>query len=336
MTIDPSTRAKIITLKNYTSKSISEISRIVCVDRHSVRRIIKANEEQGRRVFKKRGPRHKINGENLDMLLRHSQENPCKSSFELRNYLEQKGILVSDRTVRRHLVSSGRKARRPIKKQLLTAKMKERRLEWAMMYQDWKKEDWQRVLFSDEVQFHAQGQSSQWVRRSKGEAITQKHIRQVAKFPQKVMFWGSFSYNGVGSLLPIEGTMNADKYIKVVHDKIKEDMMDAFPANNGIFQQDLAPCHRAKKVTRSFAKNKIEVLFWPGNSPDLNPIENLWSIVKSEQKKRDSGTKDKLTQVVIDIWFNNTNIPQYCKTLVDSMPSRVQQLIKNNGGHINY
>ena len=94
--------------------------------------------------------------------------------------------------------------------------------------------------------------------------------------------------------------------------------------------------HRAKKVARAFAENEIEVLYWPGNSPDLNPIENLWSIVKLEQKKRDSGNKDKLKQVVIDIWFNNEKIQEYCKTLVDSMPSRIKQLIENNGGHINY
>ena len=336
MTIDQSTRAKIITLKTYTSKSISEIARIACVDRHSVRRIIQASERLEHRVLKKRGPKPKINGENLEMLLAHSQEYPLKSSLELRNYLEQKGILVSSQTVRRHLVSSGRKARRPIKKQVLTTKMKEKRLEWAIMYQDWTKEDWRRVLFSDEVQFHAQHQTSQWVRRSKGETITEKHMHQRTKFPQKVMFWGAFSYNGVGSLLPIEGMMNADRYVKVVNGTIKEDMMDAFPANNGIFQQDLAPCHRAKKVARAFAENGIQVLHWPGNSPDLNPIENLWSIVKSEQKKRDSGTKDKLKQVVIDIWFSNVKIQQYCRTLVDSMPSRVQQIIRNNGGHINY
>ena len=214
--------------------------------------------------------------------------------------------------------------------------MKEKRLAWANIYKHWKKEDWRSVLFSDEVQFTAQGQKSQWVRRSKGEAINKNHINQLAKFPQKVMFWGSFSYHGVGSLLPLEGIMNGDKYAKLVNETIKGDMMDAFPNNGGYFQQDLAPCHRAKKVLHAFSENNINVLFWPGNSPDLNPIENLWAIVKSEQKKQDSKTKDLLKKVVIDVWFNNAKIERCCKTLVDSMPKRIQELIQNNGGHISY
>ena len=51
MTTDQSTRAKIITLKTYTSKSISEIARIAGVDRHTVRDIIQANERPEHRVL---------------------------------------------------------------------------------------------------------------------------------------------------------------------------------------------------------------------------------------------------------------------------------------------
>ena len=150
------------------------------------------------------------------------------------------------------------------------------------------------------------------------------------------MFWGSFSYQGVGSLVPIEGIMNAKKYIKLIKQTIVKDMQEAFPNNDGKFQQDLAPCHRAKTVQSEFTNNDIDLLFWPGNSPDLNPIENLWSILKAEQKKRDSGTKDKLKEIVIDLWFNHPNITKHCKKLVESMPTRIQKLIENQGGHINY
>ena len=52
-------------------------------------------------------------------------------------------------------------------------------------------------------------------------------------------------------------------------------MQIAFPDGGGIFQPDLAPCHSAKKVQKVLQENGIKVLKWPGNSPDLNPIENL-------------------------------------------------------------
>src|SRR5215469_15752411 len=48
-----------------------------------------------------------------------------------------------------------------------------------------------------------------------------------------------------------------------------------FPDGNAIFQQDLAPCHTSGKMQKFFKDNKINILQWPGNSPDLNPIENL-------------------------------------------------------------
>ena len=42
-----------------------------------------------------------------------------------------------------------------------------------------------------------------------------------------------------------------------------------------IFMKDNAPCHRSKVASEFLKKNKIPVLEWPGNSPDLNPVKNL-------------------------------------------------------------
>ena len=77
---------------------------------------------------------------------------------------------------------------------------------------------------------------------------------------------------------------------------------------------------------------KITVLDWPGNSPDLNPIENLWSIVKNRLRKMDCTTKIKL----IYVWFHDEEIKKICKTLVLSMKKRVKSVLENKGGHINY
>jgi len=60
------------------------------------------------------------------------------------------------------------------------------------------------------------------------------------------MFWDSFSFYGVGSLMPIEGMMNSDKYIDVTERKIIPNMRRAFPDCGGILQHDLAPCLRSK------------------------------------------------------------------------------------------
>ena len=65
--------------------------------------------------------------------------------------------------------------------------------------------------------------------------MTKEHINQTVKHPQKKMFWGSFSFNGVGSLYLITGMMNADKYIDVIQRKVLIEMRTAFPDGGGIF-----------------------------------------------------------------------------------------------------
>ena len=130
--------------------------------------------------------------------------------------------------------------------------------------------------------------------------------------------------------------MNAGKYTDVIQRKVVKDLERAFPSGGGIFQQDLAPCHTAKKVKKIFADNDIKVLEWPGNSPDLNPIENLWSIVKRRLLKMDCTTKTKLIAAIIAVWYRDQEIAQNCQNLVESMPKPVKELIKNRRGHISY
>jgi hypothetical protein len=47
------------------------------------------------------------------------------------------------------------------------------------------------------------------------------------------------------------------------------------------FMQDVDPCHASKRI-KDFLKDKpFEVINWPGNSPELNPIDNAWNYMET-------------------------------------------------------
>ena len=62
-----------------------------------------------------------------------------------------------------------------------------------------------------------------------------------------------------------------------------------------IYQQDRAPCHTAKKVKKWLSNKEISYIEdWPGQSPDISPIENLWAILKAHIREKDTSTIEKL------------------------------------------
>ncbi len=96
-----------------------------------------------------------------------------------------------------------------------------------------------------------------------------------------------------------------------------------------IFQQDLAPAHTAKGTKSWFNDHGVTVLDWPANSPDLNPIENLWGIVKRKMKDTRPNNADELKATVKETWASIP--PQQCHKLITSMPRRIEAVIKAKG-----
>ncbi|KAJ4426509.1 hypothetical protein ANN_27323 [Periplaneta americana] len=159
-------------------------------------------------------------------------------------------------TVRRRLLEAGRRARKPIK-QLLTPVMRKKRLMWAKLHQHWTVNDWKNVLFSDESHFEVHGHRVSYVRKG-SEKVTAAHLQQAPKYSPIVMFWGCFTHEGPGALIPIKGMMNPDKYIHLLETRIVPQLQKSFPDGRGVFQQDLAPCHTSRKTTEFFNKKNIQ------------------------------------------------------------------------------
>jgi predicted Mrr-cat superfamily restriction endonuclease len=83
------------------------------------------------------------------------------------------------------------------------------------------------------------------------------------------------------------------------------------------------------------AKN-IQSTSWPANSPDLNPIENLWKILKERVAKRYPRNKSEIVEAAMGEWEKFRDDPELLHSIVGSMPARIEACIANNGGHTKY
>ncbi|GFW02787.1 transposable element Tcb1 transposase [Trichonephila clavipes] len=109
------------------------------------------------------------------------------------------------------------------------------------------------------------------------------------------------------------------------------------PGIMAIFQQDNAQPHVARIVQRFFFNHQIELLPSPARSPDLSPIENMWSMVAeplTQITHPPAATPDQIWQRVEAAW---SAVPQeYTQSLFESMPRRVAAVMSNNGGYSGY
>lgn len=150
------------------------------------------------------------------------------------------------------------------------------------------------------------------------------------------MIWGCMAASGVGEIFLCEDRMNSERYIDMLGQVLEPSMLKLFEDDDPeyVFQQDNAPCHKAKKSMDWFLNNAVPLFPWPPQSPDLSPIENLWSIIKEKVTVYKVKSKEELKLKIFEEWEKIPN--ELCKKLVDSMPKRVRAVIKARGGATKY
>ena len=147
------------------------------------------------------------------------------------------------------------------------------------------------------------------------------------------MIWGAMSTIGTAGLYsppppPPGTTMNGKKYVNLLEEKLELHMQ---VHQCTIFMLDGAPCHRSK-LASAFLKSKgVKTLDWPGNSPDLNPIDNLWEILKQKVADKQPSSGKALVDTIKNVWVTELS-GEYCRNLSTSMPRRVHAVIESRGG----
>ena len=194
------------------------------------------------------------------------------------------------------------------------------------------------VAFSDESTFCCINEGHQRVYRKSSESPHRPEmLSKLIKHPPKVMIWGIISAHGPGRLHLVEGMMNGVQYNHVIRTRVIPQVTEWYgTTEDSIFMQDKAPCHTAKVNTKALADHGINVLDWPGNSPDLNPIENIWGYMKRAIASDPPTNRKDLTAKLLKVWFHDPKIKAMCISVVASMPQRLEKVITAKGGHINY
>jgi hypothetical protein len=183
-------------------------------------------------------------------------------------------------------------------------------------------------VFTDESRFCCRN-DNHWVWKRRGE-FQMNVMAPMTKFPQfSVMVWGAIGPNFKSSLIIFDTTVNAGTYIDALKQAFFHEANQAFGGSPWVFVQDGATCHTTTNNIDEITRHCLVCPSWPPNSPDLNPIEMLWGIIKKRLNWAHIASRDEAITAILNTW----NDIDMCliNGLCASFTARVQLMAEAGG-----
>ncbi|EIW71861.1 hypothetical protein TREMEDRAFT_27090, partial [Tremella mesenterica DSM 1558] len=244
---------------------------------------------------------------------------------------------LSEPTIRRIAARHGLHRRVMRRTPFLRPQAIEKRINWA---KDNVGQDWSRVIFTDEMSLELGLARRAYTTRGVGQAFDLKHLQPTFRSGRKsIMVWGAIAHNHKFPLILLPpGGLNAVRYSEIVLPKLKEyeEILSAEIDRMVLVVEDNTPCHKAKHSQQKRDTLGLHSLIHPPSSPDVNPIENLWSMVKYKVSKRlpRATNVEQLFEHCVAEW--EAIDMDIVNKVVASMPRRVEAVKHAKGYAIKY